>query len=105
MMQGAQGWYIGMTLRDGMRREVGRSIRMGNTCTPIADSCDYIAKPPQYCKVISHQLKEKEKKDRDKSKEQKKNNNNNKTNKQKTFSSSHPLIIYPDDSSCFSLKF
>ena len=26
-------------------------FRMGNTCTPVADSCQYMAKPIQYCKV------------------------------------------------------
>ena len=26
---------------------------LGNTCTPMADSCDCTAKPPQYCKVNS----------------------------------------------------
>ena len=26
---------------------------MGNTCTPVADSCQCIAKQIQYCKVIS----------------------------------------------------
>ena len=36
----AWGWYIGMTQRDGMGREVGRGgFRMGNTCTPVEDSC------------------------------------------------------------------
>ena len=25
--------------RDGMGREVGGGFRMGNTCTPVADSC------------------------------------------------------------------
>ena len=29
----------------------------GNTCTPMADSCEYMAKPPQYCNVTSLQLK------------------------------------------------
>ena len=38
-------------------REVGRGFRMGNTCTPVADSCQCMAKPLQYCKVISLQLK------------------------------------------------
>ena len=57
MRQGAQGWCTGMTLRDGMEREVGRRVRMGNTCTPMADSCECMAKPPQYCKAISLQLK------------------------------------------------
>ena len=44
MRQGAQGWFTGMTLRDGMGREVEGSVRMGNTCTPIADSCECMAK-------------------------------------------------------------
>ena len=35
----------------------GRRFRMGNTCTPMADSCQCTAKPLQYCKVISLQLK------------------------------------------------
>ena len=29
----------------------GWGFRMGNTCTPMADSCQYMAKPIQYCKV------------------------------------------------------
>ena len=37
--------------------EVGGGFRMGNTCTPAADSCWCMAKPIQYCKVISLQLK------------------------------------------------
>ena len=28
----------------------GRGFRMGNTCTPMADSCQCMAKPLQYCK-------------------------------------------------------
>ena len=35
----------------------GRGFRIGNTCTPVADSCQYMAKPIQYCKEISLQLK------------------------------------------------
>ena len=57
MRQGAQGWCTGMTQRDGMVREVKGGLRMGNTCTPMADSCECMAKPLQYCKVISLQLK------------------------------------------------
>ena len=38
-MQDAWGWCTGMTLRDGTRMEVGGWFRMGNTCTPVADSC------------------------------------------------------------------
>ena len=37
--------------RDGMGREVGGGFGMGNTCTPMADSCQCMAKPIQYCKV------------------------------------------------------
>ena len=55
--QGAQGWCTGMTLRDWMGREVGREFRMGNTCTPMADSCQCMAKQLKYCKVISLKLK------------------------------------------------
>ena len=44
MRQGAQGWCTGMTLRDGMGREVGAGSRMGNTCTPITDSCQCMDK-------------------------------------------------------------
>ena len=36
-------WYTG--------REEGGGFRMGNTCIPVADSCWYMAKPIQYCKV------------------------------------------------------
>ena len=34
-----------------MGREVGGGFRMGNTGTPMADSCQCMAKPIQYCKV------------------------------------------------------
>ena len=34
-----------------MGREVGGWFRMGNTCTPMVDSCQCMAKPIQYCKV------------------------------------------------------
>jgi len=57
MGQGAQGWFTGMTLRDGMGREAGGGLRMGNTCTPMADSCECMAKTTTICKVISLQLK------------------------------------------------
>jgi len=57
MIQGAWGWCTGMTQRDEMGRELEGGFRMGNTCTPMADSCQYMAKPKQYCKVISLQLK------------------------------------------------
>ena len=51
MRQGAQGWCPGMTLRDGMVREVGGGFRMGDTCTPMADSSQCMAKPIQCCKI------------------------------------------------------
>ena len=57
MRLGAQGQSPGMTLRDGTGKEVGGGFTMGNTCTPMADSCQCMAKPRQYCKVISLQLK------------------------------------------------
>ena len=44
MRQSTQGWSIGMTLRDGMGKEVGGGFKMGNTCTPMADSCQCMAK-------------------------------------------------------------
>ena len=62
MRQGAQGLCTGMTLRDGMGREVGWVSRMGNICTSMVDSCQYMPKPPQYCKVISLQLNKEGKK-------------------------------------------
>ena len=37
-IQDAWGWCTGMTQRDGMGWEVGRGFRMGNMCTPVADS-------------------------------------------------------------------
>ena len=40
----ARGWCTGMTQRDGTGREAGEGIGMGNTCTPMADSCQCMAK-------------------------------------------------------------
>ena len=40
-----------MTQRDVMGREVGGGFMFGNTCTPVVDSCQCMAKPIQYCKV------------------------------------------------------
>ena len=51
----ARGWCTGKTQRDGMEREVGGGIGMGNTCKSMADSCQW-QKPLQYCKVVSLQL-------------------------------------------------
>ena len=47
----AWDWCTGTTQRDGTGREKGGGFRMGNTCIPVADSCWYMAKPIQYCKV------------------------------------------------------
>ena len=39
-----------------MGREMGGGFRMGNTYKSMADSCQCMAKPLQYCKVISLHL-------------------------------------------------
>ena len=39
----AQGWCTGKTQRDGIGREVGAGIGMGNTCKSMADSCECMA--------------------------------------------------------------
>ena len=44
MRQDAQGWCAGMTLRDWLGKKVGGKVGMGNTCTPMADSCESMAK-------------------------------------------------------------
>ena len=41
---GARSWCTGKTQRDGMGREVGGGIRMGNTCKSMADSCQCMTK-------------------------------------------------------------
>ena len=40
----AHGWCTGKTQKDGMKREVGGGIGMGNTCKSMADSCQCMAK-------------------------------------------------------------
>ena len=40
----ARGWCTGKTQRDGVWREVGGGIGMGNTCKSMADSCQCMAK-------------------------------------------------------------
>ena len=40
----AQGWCTGKTQRDGMEREEGVGIRMGNTYKSMSDSCQCMAK-------------------------------------------------------------
>ena len=44
MRQVTQGQCTGMTLKDWMGREVGGGFRMGYTCTPMAASCQCMAK-------------------------------------------------------------
>ena len=46
-----------MTQRDGMGREVEGGFKMGNTYTPMVDSCQCMAKPIQYCKVKNNNNK------------------------------------------------
>ena len=55
--QDTQSWCTGTTLRGGMGRKVGGGFRMGDTCTPMADSYQCMAKTLPYCKVVSLQLK------------------------------------------------
>ena len=43
--QGTQSRCAGTTQRDGMEREVGGGFRTGDTGTPVADSCQCMAKP------------------------------------------------------------
>ena len=47
--------YLGLVHWDDpercMGREEGGGFRMGNTCIPVADSFQYLAKPIQCCKV------------------------------------------------------
>ena len=40
----ARDWCTGKTQRDGMEREAGAGIGMGNTCKSMADSCQCMAK-------------------------------------------------------------
>ena len=39
MILDAWGWSNEMTQRDGTGREVEGGFRIGNTCTPVTDSC------------------------------------------------------------------
>ena len=41
---GCSGVCTGMTQRAGMGREVGGGAQDGDTCTPMADSCQCMAK-------------------------------------------------------------
>ena len=62
-IQDAWGWCIGMTQRDDMERVVGGGFRIGNSCTPVVDSCQCMAKPIQYGKVkLKKKKRERERK-------------------------------------------
>ena len=50
-IQDAWGWCTQMTHKDDIGRMVGGGFRIGNSCTPMRDSCQCMAKPIQYCKV------------------------------------------------------
>ena len=50
-IQDAWGWCTGMIQRDDMGWAVGRGFMFGNSCTPVVDSCQCMAKPIQYCKA------------------------------------------------------
>ena len=39
MIQDPRGWYTGITMKNGLRREVAGVFRIGNTCTLVADPC------------------------------------------------------------------
>ena len=58
MRQGAQGWFTGMTLRDGMWREVGGGgSGWGTHIHPWLIHFNVWQKPLQYFKVIRLQLR------------------------------------------------
>ena len=48
MRLGTQDPCTGMTLRDGLGREVGAGFRMGDAGTPMAEACQCMAKKKHY---------------------------------------------------------
>ena len=50
-IQDAWGWCTGMIQRDDMGWEVEGGFRIGNSYTPVVDSCQCMAKPIQYFKA------------------------------------------------------
>ena len=50
-IQDAWDLCMGMIQTDDIGWEVGGGFRIGNSCTPVADSCQCMAKPIQYCKA------------------------------------------------------
>ena len=57
MRQGTQDWCTVMTQGDGMGREVEGGSGWGTHVHPWLIHVNAWQKPPQYCKVISLQLK------------------------------------------------
>ena len=53
----SRGWCTGMTLKVGMGREVRGRVRMGNTCIPMADSCECMAKTTKIIIIIKLKIK------------------------------------------------
>ena len=47
-----QGWCPGKTQRDGMERDAGGGLDMGNTCESMADSCQCMAKTTTIIKIV-----------------------------------------------------
>ena len=47
-----------------MGMEMGGGLRMRNTCKPVADSCQCMAKSIQYCKVKKKKMQKNKKKER-----------------------------------------
>ena len=53
----ARGWCTGKTQTDGVGREEGGGIGMGNTCKSMADSCQCMAKGKIICQIANfHKL-------------------------------------------------
>ena len=44
-IQDAWDWCTGMTQRDDMGKVVEEGFRVGNSCTPVVESCQCMAKP------------------------------------------------------------
>ena len=57
MREDPQGWCTWDDPEEWEGKGGGRGVQDGDTCTPVADSSQCMAKPLQYCKVISLQLK------------------------------------------------
>ena len=54
MKQGTQSQCTGTTQRDGWEREVGGGFGIGDTCVPVADSCQCTAETTILPLVIKH---------------------------------------------------